>query len=347
MVVVIIVAMIMTIISAVDVAPARQHENVAAGVHHLDVRSVEPRQHGRRHDLLHGAERGLAGAEIQHAVKRADQRIEFVSAEQHRDVALAREAADKLDHRLLITMIEADQRFVEQEHAGLAEQRLRQEQTLALTPRHFREWALGKVARANRRQRLADHIAVGLRQRGHAPALAAHRTGDEVETAHAQIWQHRAHLWEVTDVGVTPLRRAAEHTAASRAGRGAAQGSTHQRGLAGTVGAEHADEFARLDGKARIGEDTAAAKPDGHTIEFDDAHEFGPANTFSVAPSSLTIQFCNIITLQPQGLVPPSGCSEATGARSPHQFRWSIGTRRVFSATSFSRLRAKPALSAK
>src|SRR6185437_320266 len=39
----------------IDIAPARQHEDMPAGVHHVDVGAVEPRQHRRGDDLVDGA----------------------------------------------------------------------------------------------------------------------------------------------------------------------------------------------------------------------------------------------------------------------------------------------------
>ena len=150
-------------IGALDVAAAREHENMPVGPHHLDLGAVELRQHRRGGDFRHGAERGMAVAEIEHAVERADQLIEFVGAEQHRDVALAGKAADQVDHRLLIAIIEADERLVEQQELRLAKKRLRQQQALPFSAGHIGKRPDGEVGRANRRQRLFDHAAIGAR----------------------------------------------------------------------------------------------------------------------------------------------------------------------------------------
>ena len=112
---VVIVTVVMQMIGALDIAAARQHEDMPVGMHHVDIRAVKLRQHRRRDHLRHGAERGMAIAEVEHAVERADQLIELVSAEQHRDVALAGEAAHQVDNRFLIAIIQADQRLVEQQ----------------------------------------------------------------------------------------------------------------------------------------------------------------------------------------------------------------------------------------
>ncbi len=77
----VVVTMVVQMVGAFDVAPARQHEDMAVGAHHADSRAVELRQHRRRHHLGDGAERGMAIAEIEHAIERADQLIELVGAE--------------------------------------------------------------------------------------------------------------------------------------------------------------------------------------------------------------------------------------------------------------------------
>ena len=88
-----IVAMVVHVIGALDVAAARHHEDMAVGAHHLDFGAVQPRQHRRGHDFVDGAEHGLAVAEIEHAVDGAEQLVEFVRAEQHGDLALAADLA--------------------------------------------------------------------------------------------------------------------------------------------------------------------------------------------------------------------------------------------------------------
>ena len=111
---VVVVTMVMQMVGALDVASARQHEDMAVGAHDLDLGAVELRQHRGRNHLIDGAERGVTVAEIEHAIERADQLIELVGAEQDRDVTLAGEATNQIDDCLLIAIVEADQRLVEQ-----------------------------------------------------------------------------------------------------------------------------------------------------------------------------------------------------------------------------------------
>ena len=131
-------AVIVRMLGVLDAAAARQHEDLSIDAHHVDVGAVELRQDRRVNDLVNGAERGAAIAEIEHPIKRADQLVDLMSAEQHRDIALARKAANQIDNSFLIVIIEADQRFVEQQELRLAQQRLRQQEALALATGHFR-----------------------------------------------------------------------------------------------------------------------------------------------------------------------------------------------------------------
>src|SRR5579872_2467520 len=157
---VMIVAVIVSMIEALDIAAAREHEDMPLGMDDLDLRAVETRQNRRRSDLGDGTERGLAVAEIEHAVEFADQLIEFVCAEQNRDAALTREAPYQLDHCLLVAIVEADQRLVEQEQARLAEQRLRQQQPLPLAAGHIRQRPRRQFRCTDRGQCLFDREAL-------------------------------------------------------------------------------------------------------------------------------------------------------------------------------------------
>src|SRR5690348_4183550 len=96
-------------------AMGRHHHDPSVEAQHLDRRVIEPRQHLARDHFLGGAERRMAVPQIEHAVHEAQQRIELVRGQQHRDAERALHALDQLHHRLLIARIEADQGFVEQE----------------------------------------------------------------------------------------------------------------------------------------------------------------------------------------------------------------------------------------
>src|SRR5579872_4704562 len=89
--------MVVEMIRALDVASARHHENMAVGAHHMDFGAIEPGQDRGGHHLLDGTEHRLAAAEIKHAIERAEQLVEFMRAEQHRDLALAADLPHDLD----------------------------------------------------------------------------------------------------------------------------------------------------------------------------------------------------------------------------------------------------------
>src|SRR5579863_667096 len=81
--VIVAVMVVVDVGGMLDVASAREHEHVPVRMHHLDIGAVELGQHRAGRHLRHGAERGVAVAEIEHPIERADQLIEFVGAEQH------------------------------------------------------------------------------------------------------------------------------------------------------------------------------------------------------------------------------------------------------------------------
>ncbi len=103
-----------------DLAVGGDDDDAVLDPQHLDGRAVEPRQHRAGHHLLDGAERRAAAPEIEHAVHRAEQRIELVGGEEHGDAERLLDALHQRHHRLLIAGIEADQRLVEQQQLGFA-----------------------------------------------------------------------------------------------------------------------------------------------------------------------------------------------------------------------------------
>src|ERR1700693_5344946 len=73
---------------ALHVLVTRHDEDTALHAHHVDLGSVETRQHRARDHFVDGAERRLAASEIEHAIERAEQRVELMGAEQDRDPEL-------------------------------------------------------------------------------------------------------------------------------------------------------------------------------------------------------------------------------------------------------------------
>src|SRR5512138_2050931 len=96
------VAVLMHMGVALDVAAAREHENVPARVHDLDLRSVKPRQHRRGYHFIDSAEHRLPTPQIEYAVERADQLAQFVRRKHDRDPALAADLANDIDGDFLV-----------------------------------------------------------------------------------------------------------------------------------------------------------------------------------------------------------------------------------------------------
>src|SRR5271155_5309212 len=122
---------------ALDLDAARHHEVAVPDAHHLDLRAIEPREHGPGDDFIDRADHRRARAEIKHPVDGVDQGIEFVRAEQDRDLQFVAQPPRDIDDALLMRWIEGDQRFVEQQQAGPPEQGLTEHHALTLAARHF------------------------------------------------------------------------------------------------------------------------------------------------------------------------------------------------------------------
>src|SRR5215813_15119545 len=96
------VIMVVHVIHAFDIASARHHEDMAVGTHDLYVRAVELRKNRRLHNLVDRPEHGLPVAEVEHAVKRSQQLVKLMRAEQDRDLAFAAYRAHHIDCDFLI-----------------------------------------------------------------------------------------------------------------------------------------------------------------------------------------------------------------------------------------------------
>src|SRR3984957_6419276 len=123
----IVAAVLMTMRIALHVHVAGHDEDATADAQDFDFRAIEARQCRAGNDLVDRAEHGLAGAEVQDPVDRAQKRIDLMRAEEYRDSQFYRQPLARLYPALLMGRIEADQRLVEQQQFGSADQRLRQQ----------------------------------------------------------------------------------------------------------------------------------------------------------------------------------------------------------------------------
>ena len=170
-----------------------------------------------------------------------------MGAEHDRDLEVVADAASDLDDALLMRRIERDQRLVEQEQPRPAEQRLAQQHPLALAAGKFADRAAGEVARAHFVERPVDLASRRLIELNEAEARAHRGAGDDVPAGEPKAPDRGAVLRHVADRGIASRRRLAEHADLARGDRDEPERGAHQRGLAGAVGAQHADEFAVLD----------------------------------------------------------------------------------------------------
>src|SRR5262249_52988708 len=89
---------------------------------------------------------------------------------------------------------------------------------------------------------------------------------------------------------VAAPRRAPEDAQTAGARRQQTQDRAHQRGLAGAIGPEKADELAALNGEACIDQNVTPADRNGRVIELDHIHDDGPAKARCVSSSCISIQ---------------------------------------------------------
>ena len=132
-VVVVMMVMIVQMVGALDVATTRHHEYVAAGANDLDIRAIKPRQNGGCNHFVDSAKNRLTIAQIEYAVERAQELIKLVRAEQHCNLSFTADLAHDIDRNFLMTGVEADQGFIQQEQFWRADQRLGEQEPLPLT----------------------------------------------------------------------------------------------------------------------------------------------------------------------------------------------------------------------
>ena len=155
-----------------DVDVARHDVIAVPDAHDFDLSAVEARQHRAGDDLFDRPDHRLAPAKIENAVDRIDQRIEFMGAEQDRDFEALANAPGDIHHALLMRRVERDQRLVHHDEARPADQRLAQQNELALAARQFADRAARQFARAHLLERPVDLAPRRLVERDEAEAGA-------------------------------------------------------------------------------------------------------------------------------------------------------------------------------
>src|SRR5215468_5297819 len=263
---------VMKMVGSLDVASARDDENMSVCANNIDVGAVEARENRGRDHVFDGPESGLTAAQIKNAIKRREKLIQLMRGEHHRNASLATEASDEVDLVLLMLVVEIDQWLVEQQQLRRSKQRLRQQKELPLAAGHLAHRPVSKIARAGPGQGPVDRAPVSARQNRQSPALRVQRARNEIAAAHSQVGANRALLGQIPDSRIASQRRLAEDPHMSGARPEEAENRPHQCGLACTIGAEDADKFAGCDCNADVGQDNPARYLNGRAVEFNNGH---------------------------------------------------------------------------
>ena len=148
--------------------------------------------------------------------------------------------------------VDARQRLVEQQHAGVLEQRAGDQDALALAAGQRAEPPACAVGEADAVERIARRVALGARERapGRRAAVGAHQ--HDVERADREV--------EPGPVGLRHVGRPALELDLAAAHGQLAEHGAEQRGLAAAVGAEDGRDRARLEREVHAGQHLGARR---------------------------------------------------------------------------------------
>ena len=206
-------------------------------------------------------------------------------AEQDGEFQLLLQPPHELDHAALVMRVEVHQRLVEQQQARPAEQRLRQQQALALAARGLGQRPRRQLGGTHQVERPGDLAAPGRAHHRRPPAVAADRAGHVGPAAEPQGAHRAACLGHVADQRVAAPGGLLQHADRAAGRDQEAENGAQQGRLAGAVRAEQPDELAVLDREADAGENGAAAQRQRDVGEFDRAQEPDFASASSSASS--------------------------------------------------------------
>ena len=203
-----------------------------------------------------------AAADDHHPVGDGVDLGEQVRGEQHRAAAIG-EVAQQLAHPAHPLRVEAVGGLVEDQHLGVAEQRVREAEPLAHAERVLTDPPPGcRLVEADELQQRVDALrrhADGLR--GDGERLAAAAPG----VLRGGVEQDPDAPSGVRQVAVVP----AEDPRFAAVGLCQADEHPHRRGLAGAVGAEEAGDGAGFAAEADVGDDRPSSEPFGDVVGFD------------------------------------------------------------------------------
>jgi hypothetical protein len=135
---------------------AGHNENTAADPNDFYFGPVQPRERRPGNHFVHRSNNGSGTAKIQNAVNRIQQRIELMGAENDGDFELPLASPHDFVDLLLVSRIEADERFIEQKKPRLSKLMLGSEDALTLSAGHFIERSIGEFPRVDDLERPVD-----------------------------------------------------------------------------------------------------------------------------------------------------------------------------------------------
>ena len=263
-------------VSALVVRPyaPRRHADAAAGSRLLDqhLGAIDRRQHLGGDDLRGRTDRAQAAVGDDGDAGRDHQRMVGIVGGQHDAEIVAREIADAREHQRLVAEVEARGRLVEHQDRRLLGERAGDQGKLALAAGNAGVVVRRELGDAEPGELFARDALVGRARAGERldPRGAAHQ--HHVEHRERELGHVRLrHIGETPrDLGGPQLgeRHAVDqHGAAER--RLQPEQRAKQRGLAGAVRAEQAEDLARPQRQRDVAGDQMAAVADRKGARFE------------------------------------------------------------------------------
>ena len=162
------------------------HEVAAPHLDHVDLDAIEVAEPLAGEDLVGAADGPAPAHEVQDAVDVGQHGIDLMGDEDHGRPGLAATLVDEPGHRALACQVEGEERFVAQQHAGSAQQRLRDAQPLLLATREQTDGGVGVAHGVNRLERGVDPAPRHAVVEGQTPAVPVEAEAHQVASPDGQ-----------------------------------------------------------------------------------------------------------------------------------------------------------------
>ena len=204
----------------------------------------------------------------------------------------------QIDHLLLTADVEVGERFVEEEQAWMADQRMGDEDPLLLTTRQVADTQLGKTHGVDGLEHVVDLPATRRRRERQTKSLPVDTETDKVACSQRHVRVERDPLRYVADRAVDVRSRLHAHRAGARGDE--PEDDPQQRCLAGAVGADQAGELTGIDMEGDVAKDLATGQR--HADAVDRENFVRTAGGMSLHGYRLCVEtpcttaFCNAVT---------------------------------------------------